>query len=184
MAYIPRNKKRDSARSGFTYKEIRLVDDNGFLVGPDEFDAPPPSTKSLGGEGDISGDPRPNSTTYTTPSAVDRQTRYVTASGISASEDINIDDGNPVSAGWLYIAGSNQNITITANPQISRGRQNQILTLQCVGSSVLLSNGNGLNLRTHFNMDSGAIINFMYSVTNNLWNETSRSHMTKNLGAF
>lgn len=184
MAKTYRFKKRDSDRSGFTYKEIQLVKDEGFLVGPDEFDAPPPSRISLGGEGDISGDPRPNSTTYTTPSDVDKPVRYVTAAGISFTEDINADDSNPVNQGWLYISGSNQNVTVTANPQIPAARHGQMLTLQCIGSSVLLNSGNGLSLRTHYNMDSGAILNLFYSATNNLWNETSRSHQTKNLGAF
>lgn len=184
MAYIPRNKKRDSARSGFTYKEIQLVNDNGVLVGPDEFDTPPPSKISLGGEGDISGDPRTNATSYATPSELARQVRYVTATGIAPSIDYNFDDSVSLSEGWLLISGSNQNVTITANPQIAAGRQGQMLTLECVGSSILLSNGNGLSLRTYFNMDSGAILNLFYSATNNLWNETSRSHQTKNLGAF
>ena len=51
---VSRFKKRDSDRSGFTYKEIRLVDDEGSLVGPDEFDTPPPSNFPIGGEGDVS----------------------------------------------------------------------------------------------------------------------------------
>lgn len=185
MAHIPRNRKRDSDRSGFTHKEITLINDNGFLVGPEEFDAPPPSNISLGGEGDISGDPRPNSLTYTTPPELDRVTRYITAAGgINPVIDYNFDDNVVVNDGWLYVSGSNQNITISANPQIAAGRQGQMLTLQCVGSSILLNNGNGLDLRTHFNMDSGAILNLFYSATDNLWHETSRSHQTKSLGAF
>ena len=61
MARRDRFRKRDSDRSGFTHLERQLVRDKGTLVGPEEFDQPPPSSKPLGGEGEISqGDLRAN----------------------------------------------------------------------------------------------------------------------------
>jgi hypothetical protein len=54
---IPRERrrflKRDSDRSGFTYFRRELVNDDGWLVHPDEKDEPPPSTKPIGAEGGV-----------------------------------------------------------------------------------------------------------------------------------
>ncbi len=63
---IPRDRRRfllrDSDRSGFKHFRINLINESGpirdpkgkgpFLVHPDEWDEPPPSSESLGGEGD------------------------------------------------------------------------------------------------------------------------------------
>ena len=43
---------KDSDRSGFKHFRIQLIRDGAFLVHPDEWDMPPPSDESLGGEGD------------------------------------------------------------------------------------------------------------------------------------
>jgi len=59
--------KETSERDGFDNfdyrgkKKYTLFRDNGVKIAPTEIDVPPPSNKSLGGEGDISGDPRVDS---------------------------------------------------------------------------------------------------------------------------
>lgn len=185
MARISRFRKKDSERSGFTYKEQQLVLDEGVLVGPDEFDTPPPSKKSLGGEGEVTpGNTRSDYEDYETPDENQIKTQYVTTSGIRFDRKSYESSGETLPAGYFYIVGSNQEVNITANPQVSLGQQNDRLTLECVGSAVILENGSGLNLRTIFRMDSGAILNLFFSATDNLWHETSRSHRTKNLGAY
>lgn len=181
MSTKSRYKKRDSDRSGFTHLERDLIRDEGVLVAPDEFDSPPPSKKSLGGEGDISpGNTRVDSDTYTTPSDLDIPVYYITAvGGITFTERIFRSNGEQTNYGYLRVAGSNGNIDVTANPQVSSSRHGVQLTIECVGSSIILENGSGLSLRSMFNMDSGAILNLFYSETTNLWQETSRSHRTK-----
>lgn len=72
-------------------------------------------------------------------------------------------------------------VDITKNPQISRGQQNSMLTLQSVGDPFILENGNGLSMRSVFTMDSGSILNMIYNATDNLWYETSRSHETRSI---
>lgn len=187
MARNKRYKLRNSDRSGFEYKEIELVNDKGSLVGADEFDTPPPSNIPLGGEGDISGDPRPNSSTsYATPSGLGFTVQYVTAGGGISFQSGYDKDGEPDSnLSWILVSGSNQSVDITKDPQISRASQNSVLTIECVGSGILLQDGSGLSLRSStFLMDSGAILSLFYSQTDNLWHEESRSHRTKNYGEF
>lgn len=181
MAKQKRFKLRDSDRSGFTYKEIELVKDGSLLVGGDEFDAPPPSRQSTGGEGecDRSGI-RANWDSF---APVDiRPTYIVTAAGgitfpIIPDSQGKTDPNNS----WIYIAGATVSVDINSNPQISAGRQNSILTVQCVSNNVILENGNGLSMPRHFRMDSGAIINYIYNATDNLWHETSRSHEARTI---
>ena len=187
MSRSKRYKLRNSDRSGFTEKEISLVYDKGSLVAPDEYDTPPPSDIPLGGEGDISGDPRANSaTSYATPSGQGFGVQYITALGGISFVNGDDSDGDPNdNLGWVYVSGSNSTIDITKDSQISAGAQNDIITVEGVGSGVILQTGSGLLLRSpSFLVDSGAIISFFYSQTDNLWHETSRSHRTKNLGAF
>ena len=181
---------RDSDRSGFTYNDIELVNDNGSLVGGDEFDAPPPSNRLVPAEGSVSpGDTRQFYMSYTDPTADGFHTQYVTpAGGISLyfeDDNSNFQIRNPVS-GWFYILGSNSNVVISKNPQIAAGQHNDKITLECVGSNVVLSNSQGCQLRTPiFNMDSGAQINLVYNATDGLWHESSRGHRVKGfLGAF
>lgn len=77
---------------------------------------------------------------------------------------------------WMLISGSNQNVVLNDVPQILAGRQSQILSVQGVGSSVTISNGNGVQLMggSPFSITSGAIINFIYNSGNTVWQETSR----------
>ena len=141
------------------------VKQNGLTIAPDEFDTPPPSSRPLGGA-DISGNPRANSDTTDTPIANNYSIQYVTAAGGIAL----------ASEPWLRVVGSNESINIISNPQISLGYQGQYLAVECVGSSILLEEGNGLSLAgsSQFLMNSGAIITFFCDRTSNLWRETSR----------
>ena len=183
MAHISRFKKKDSTRSGFSYLEQELVKDEGSLVGPDEFDEPNPAKKHIGGEGQVSpGNTRSDYTSYI-DSANLRQTKFITAAGGISFETASDKAGerNP-NASWLLISGSNTDITITADPQITAAEQNQQLTLECVGSSITLQDGNGLDLRRIYTMTSGSILNLFYSATDNLWHETSRGRVFGSLG--
>jgi len=190
---MPKKKRyllRDSDRSGFTYKEIELVNDKGFLVGGDEFDTPPPSNRLYPGEGDISpGFTRQDSTSYQTPSGLGKLTQVVTpAGGISLiffPDNSNFQIRNPISA-WEYIVGTANNTVITKNPQLTAGQQNDKVCLECVGSSVVITNARGIQLYTPvFNMNSGDLLNLIYNATNNLWYETSRGSRVRDLlGAY
>lgn len=189
MARKKRYLLRDSDRSGFTYLDIELVSDNGSLVGGDEFDNPPPSNRLHPGEGDVSpGDTRQFYTSYTDPTAASVHIQYVSAAGginlFFSPDNSNFNIRNPVS-GFMYVLGSNANVTISANPQISAGQHGDKITLQCVGSNVVISNSQGCQLRTvAFNMGSGDLINMIYNATDGLWHETSRGSVFGLLGAF
>ena len=166
--------KETSERSGFDnfrydgttfYKIWNSIKQNGLKIAPEEFDSPPPSTRPLGGA-DISGSPRQDSLTTTVPPGHDITIQYVTAGGGIASANVST----------VYVTGSNNAVDITADPQISAGRAQQIMSVQCVGSNITLDDGTGLDLIAgqQFVMTSGSIINFIYSRTDNLWHETSR----------
>ena len=166
--------KETSDQSGFDnfgfdgttfHKKWRSIKQNGLTIAPDEFDTPPPSSKPLGGA-DISGTPRANSLTTDVPSGHDITIQYITAAGGITSSAVPT----------VYVSGSNTAINITADPQISAGRGQQIMGIQCVGSNITLDDGTGLALTAdqQFVMTSGSTINFIYSATDNLWHETSR----------
>jgi hypothetical protein len=180
-----RFKKRDSDRSGFTYKERELTRDNGHLVGMDEYDAPPPSSKSLGGEGDVSvGDNhRADYTTYN-PTRNERTIYYINSDdGISFVKQTYA-SGEDLGRGWMYVTGSATEIDIAADPQISAGAQGNHLTLECVGSAIILENSNGLAMMNGktFCMESGDIITFIYNSGDTAWHETSRGSKYKTFG--
>lgn len=191
----PRRKKsqryllRDSDRSGFTYRYVELIKDNGFLVGGDEFDAPPPSNRLYPGEGGVSpGFTRQNYTTYTTPSGLGITTQTVTPSGgvtLSFSPDnSNFQIRNPISA-FEYLTGASSTTVITKNPQIAAGQHGDKICLECVGSTIILSNNSGVQLYTSiFKMTSGSIINLIYNATDSLWHEMTRGSIEDLQGAF
>lgn len=190
MAKKKRYLLRDSDRSGFTYLDIELVNDKGSLVGPDEFDMPPPSDRLYPGEGDISpGDTRMFYQSYTDPTAQAVHIQYVTAAGginLFFTEDNSNFEGTNSISGWFYIVGSNAAVAVTKNPQIVSANHGDQISLECIGSSITLSNGLGLRLYTNvYTMNSGSQINLIYNATNGLWNETSRGSRVKDLlGAF
>lgn len=177
MSKQKRYKLKDSDRSGFTFKEIELVKDKGNLVGPGEFDAPPPSNQSTGREGEMDRSGiRANWDTYT--AVEERVTYLVTPAGGIIFPTIPDSQGkSDPNNSWVYVAGASSLTNITSNPQISAGREYSLITVQCVSNRIILENGSGLSLSRIFNMDSGSIINLIYSATDNLWHETSRSHV-------
>lgn len=176
MPHVSRFRKRRSDRSGFDYYETQLVKDKGLWLTPEELDQPPPSKRSLGGEGDVTATgTRANSTftvanAETTPTELDNPTVYITAAGgITATKT------HP----WMQVTGSNAAVNISANPQISAGRERDVLTLRGVGSNITLENGAGLSMMgsVPFVLESGRTITFYYSTANNAWNETSRGKL-------
>lgn len=164
--------KFTSERSGFDTKRIAVIKDGPILVDPGEFDEPPPSRISLGGEGDISqGDMRPNATGLVgtnTANGYGNPVVYVTAAGGIVPS---------FTQPFMLITGSNQAVKITKVPQIVVGQQNQVLTLWCVDSGITISNGTGVTLMgsVPWIMTSGCIISFIYNTGGNAWQETSRS---------
>ncbi len=150
-----------------------MVKDLQFKVSPDEFDEPPPSKKSLGGEADVSqGDMRSGAdfsspSTYAVPAGYDNPIVYITAAG----------GITPVfTHAFMLVSGSNASVTITANPQIAAGQQGQVLSLLCADSSITFSNGTGLALMgsARFIMNSGASITLIYNTGSTVWWETAR----------
>ena len=163
-----RFRKRTSDISGFDYIEIEMIREKSLWIGSDERDDPPPSKLPLGGEGEISqGTYFRSLTSLTIDSERDNPVRYITAGG-----GITADLTHP----YVRVVGSNNNVTITANPRISTGRQSQVLTLFGVGSSITLNNGNGVALMASapFVINSGSVITFIYNTGGTVWQETSR----------
>lgn len=190
---MPKRKDRDSERfrffvddrSGFEYgfqpiteypnaytrESGRPINDLGLKVNGESYDMPPPSKKSLGGEGDISGDPRQGS----------GQTSYADAFAIPTESVKNIVYVNSSSSiAWntdpiVYIVGSNASQVMSVTPQLSAGVQNQQIALECVGSSVTLINGSGITILgfSRVVMNSGAVSVFVYQTDGTAWNLTS-----------
>lgn len=168
MSKNNRFKKRTSDQSGFDYLETEMIKEKGLWIGPDERDTPPPSKISLGGEGEVSlGAYFRASTSTAIPTEFENSTIYITAvGGIAPSQT------HP----YMRVTGSNQAITITANPSIAIGKESQVLTLFCTDSSITINNGNGVSLMgsNNLRLDSGSVAVFMFNSANNAWNETSR----------
>lgn len=178
---IPLKKKRyllrDSDRSGFTYKNVELVLDNGSLVGGDEFDNPPPSNRLVPAEGDISpGDTRQDYTSYGTVSDQATLVQYVnTASTINLNRQVDNAGQYTHMKSIVYVCGSLNTIALNSDLQITASNHGDFLTVQGVGSSVVLKTGSGLRLYTGIiKLDSGTQLNLIYDATNGLWCETSR----------
>lgn len=178
MPRISRFKRRNSDRSGFKFYEIELIKDGPWKVAGDEFDTPPPSRIPLGGEGDIAtGEPLAFSNfqlgvgATSASFANSNPTVFLTAAG-----GITPTFTHP----WMYISGSNTNVTIATTPQIAAGKQSQVLTLQCVGSTVTLSQGSGVNFmdsRGSLTMISGRVVTFVYQTGGSVWWEASRNQL-------
>ncbi len=178
MPRISRFKLKDSDRSGFKFFEIELVKDGPFKVSGEEFDTPPPSRIPLGGEGDLAaGETRTNanfsgtvSTVTATPALSDNPVVYILAAGGVTPSFVHP---------WMQISGSNAAVIVSAVPQIARGREGNVLTLECVDSAVTIAHGsaNALNLMGStgtLRLDSGMVITFVYNTANQAWNEASR----------
>lgn len=157
----------------YTRDPGRPVRDNGVQVAPDEYDEPPPSNKPLGGEGEIGTGARENSSfatdsnVYAIPQNYLIPVQYLTASSTIRWNYDNVP---------LYVSGSNTAVTLSSNPQITAGVPRQYISIQCVGSSVTLIDGNGIQI--DFNvprivMASGGVATLIYNATDSLWHITS-----------
>lgn len=178
---IPLNKKKfllkDSARSGFTYRNVELFLDNGQLVGGDEFDTPPPSNRLYPGEGDISpGDTRGNYTDMTNQPSTTPQIQTVTSSStINLNQQVDNAKQYDFNKSIVYVNGNVSGVILASNPQIAPSFQGDFLTLQGAGTSLILKNGNGLRLYSKtIRIDSGTQLNLIYDSTGGVWTETSR----------
>jgi len=165
--------KETSKRSGFDNfnrfgkKLWTSIKQNGIEIAPDEYDTPPPSSKSLGGA-DISGSPRANATSTDTLDSNNYSIQLVTAAG-----GIRL-----TSEPWLRVAGTTATVDVASNPQISLGAQGRYIAIECTSNQILLEEGNGLSLvgSSQFLMNSGSIITMFCDRTSNLWRETSRTN--------
>ena len=164
--------KETSERSGFDNFNSRgkklwtSVKQDNHVIAPDEYDTPPPSSRSLGGA-DISGSPRSNPESTSTPTDLNYSIQYITAAGGIAYN----------TKPWIKVVGSNQAVTVSSNPRISLAKQGTYVAIECVGSGVTLQEGQGLALARSatFSMTSGCIITLFCDRTSNLWRETSRT---------
>lgn len=162
-----RFRKRTSGRSGFDYLSHEMIKEKGVWIASDERDDPPPSRLSLGGEGDINrGSYFRDSTSTAIDSDRENPTFYITDSGITPITN------HP----YMRVTGSNGAVTIAADPQISAGREGQVLTIFCTDSSILITNGSGVATVASQNLllTSGGVAVFFFNTANNAWNETSR----------
>lgn len=187
MAKKKRYLLQDSDRSGFTFRAIELVNDNGSLVGPDEIDTPPPSNRLYPDEGGVSpGDTRSNWDSYAALN--ERTTQVLNASDqinlIFQNDNSNFSGKNPLAL--LYVSGINADTVLTSNPQIPSSSHGDKICIECTSNNLILSNGNGLRLYTNIiKMTSGFLVNLIYNATDGLWCETSRGPLFGNfLGEF
>ncbi len=169
-----------SPPNAYSREDGRPVRDNGIQIAPDEFDQPPPSTKPLGGEGEIGTGARDNSSF-----ATDANVYLVPPESVIPTVQVN----SSSSISWnnepvVYIVGRLTNQVMSVNPQIQPAEDKKQIVLMGVGSSVTLKNGSGLALRTsQYVMGSGYLLNLIYTQTDSLWHETSRGVLYGDLGA-
>lgn len=170
---VSRFKKRTCDRSGFDFYERTLQRQGALLVSGDEYDVPPPSTKSLGGEGgvaqgDLSANDSFSVSDTATPASLDNPIQYVVA-----GTTIQPSQTHP----FVLVSGSNGHVTITANPAIAAGYESQTLALVGAGSSVTLTHGNGVVMANslRFAIATSSILVLMYHTGGTAWYETSRT---------
>lgn len=143
----------------------RPIRDNGIQVAPDEFDQPPPSTKPLGGEGEIGTGARNNSSSLTPENLIGVQ--YLTSSSKISWTTENVP---------MQVTGSNQAVTLGANP-INPGTPYLYISIMGVGSNVTINSGNGVTFdfinRPSITLGSGGIATLIYNATDSTWHVTS-----------
>jgi len=158
--------------NAYTREAGRPVYDNGILVAPDEYDQPPPSQKPLGGEGEIGTGARANSNP-----AVDADVYIVPPESLIGVQYLTAS----TKVGWTYdnvptyITGSNQAVTLDANP-LNPGTHNLYISLQGVGSSVTINSGNGITIdfnKPSVTLGSGGVATLIYNATDSTWHITS-----------
>ena len=136
-----------------------MIKDGPWIVLPEEYDQPPPSKLSLGGEGDIS-----LGQMGSFPFVISMLTAPITdiiVQVLGTASQINPSTTYP----WVRISGSGGSVDLTSDPQMTAGVQGQIQTVQCTSNGVTLDDGTGLDLSAQgtFAMGSGAIITFVYT---------------------
>lgn len=162
-----------SKPNDYTREAGRPIYDKGVQVAPDEFDTPPPSTKSLGGEGEIGtgaradSNPATASNVYVIPSESVPQIQYLTS-----TSKISWNYNNTP----FYVTGSNQAVTLGANP-LALGPQGTYIAIQGVGFGVTINSGNGITFdfinRPSITLNSGAIATLIANATDSTWHVTS-----------
>src|SRR3990167_824831 len=156
-----------SPPNDYTRESGRPVTDGGVMVSPDEYDQPPPSTKPLGGEGEIGTGARNDSESTATPSDGLLPVYYLTSSSTIPWNQ----DNTPV-----YVTGSLTTVTLGNNP-LSAGIQGLYISIQGVGSGVTINSGNGITFdfinRPSITLDSGGIATLIYNATDSTWHITS-----------
>jgi len=155
-----------SPPNAYSRESGRPVRDNGVQVSPDEYDQPPPSTKPLGGEGEIGTGARQNSTdVYDVGTTI--PVYYLTASTKVPWTTENYP---------TLISGSNSDVTLNSNP-INPGIQGTYISIQGVGSSVTINSGNGITFdfinKPRIVIASGGIATLIYNATDSTWHVTS-----------
>lgn len=160
-----------SKPNNYSRESGKPIDQAGLKVSPLSYDTPPPSKQSLGGEGDISGDPRPDSNPLPASDAfvIPPESRNVI---------VNVDSSSSIS--WntqpiVYLFNT-VNLTMSVNPQIVPGQQGQLIAAQCVGSSITLKSGSGITfdfVASQLRMSSGGIVTLLYNATDSTWHVTS-----------
>ena len=173
MPRISRFKRRLDDRTGFKHWEIDLVKDGPWKVDGIEWDVPPPSKRSLGGEGDTSAVSLRSNSDATGASVIASSGTQLVVTYVDTTTTLS-----PLLVqSWMPVSGSLAAITLAQTPQIAAGQVRQVLTLQCVDSAITISDGSGVNLMgtTVIQLNSGSIITFTYDTGGSVWQETSRS---------
>ena len=160
-----------SPPNAYSREAGRPVYDKGVLVSPDEYDQPPPSTKSLGGEGEIGTGARADSSPAT-PSNVYDVENPIPIYYLTASTKVPWTTENYPT----LITGSLSNVTLNNNP-LNPGTHGLYISLQGVGSSVTINSGNGITFdfinKPSLVIGSGAIVTLIYNATDSTWHVTS-----------
>ena len=99
----------------------------------------------------------------------------------SKNTDVVSADGINITSSKMRIQSATAGaITVTANPQISKGYDGQEITLEGLSNTktVTITNGNGLKLAggSSFLIGSDDVIKLHYNESKNLWIENSRSN--------
>ena len=155
------------APNQYSREDGRPVYDKGLLVAPDEFDTPPPSTKSLGGQGEIGTGARTDAESTATPADGLIPVAYLSASTKVLWTFNNV----PV-----YVVGSNLAVTLDANP-LALGPHGTYISIMGVGSAVTINSGNGITFDflnvPSIVLNSGSIATLISNATDSTWHVTS-----------
>ena len=138
---------------------IGMIKDGPWIVLPDEYDQPPPSKLSLGGEGDVAV-----GQALSLPFVISMLTAPFTDIPVQVLLETN--QINPSTTfPWVRISGSGGSVDLTSDPQMTAGKQGQVQTIQCTSNNVTIDDGTGFDLGAQgvFNMGSGAVLTCVYT---------------------